>query len=203
MKETKWISEAEYLTFKQGLRGVLIKTLIGFSLGIVFFFIATDSTLPEKLMSVLMLTCLPYAWSVIPIYGGIITLFFKLVISLAFGWLITPLSFIYNFVQMKSYEKNIQFYIQKETSEKEQDIEREQQNVDRIIDAIENLRVPQNDSVVYDESLFHGCSDIESLTKRYKNLMKIYHPDNSSGDVSMTQKIQYTYKKLLQKYQNE
>ena len=139
MKETKWISEAEYLTFKQSLRGVLIKTLIGLALGIFFFFTATDSPLHEKLMCVLMLTCLPYSWSVIPIYGGIITLFLKLVISLTFGWIITPISLIYNFVQMKSYEKNIQFHVQKEATEKEQDIEREQQNVDRIIDAIEKL----------------------------------------------------------------
>lgn len=61
----------------------------------------------------------------------------------------------------------------------------------------------QSSSAGCDESLFYGCDNKEALTKRYKNLMKIYHPDNISGDVSMTQKIQFTYEKLLQKYQNE
>lgn len=51
-----------------------------------------------------------------------------------------------------------------------------------------------------DESLFQGCTDKESLTKRYRNLMKIYHPDNSNGDLAMTQKIQYTYEKLLNRF---
>lgn len=57
-----------------------------------------------------------------------------------------------------------------------------------------------NSSAGADESLFHGCTDKESLTARYRSLMKIYHPDNSNGDLSMTQKIQYTYEKLLNKF---
>lgn len=48
-----------------------------------------------------------------------------------------------------------------------------------------------------DESLFSGCHDRESLTKRYRNLMKLYHPDNANGDLSMTRKIQHTYETLL------
>lgn len=49
----------------------------------------------------------------------------------------------------------------------------------------------------YDESLFSGCTDKESLTKRYHSLMKTFHPDTGNGDLEMTQKIQLTYEKLL------
>lgn len=49
----------------------------------------------------------------------------------------------------------------------------------------------------FDESLFNGCHDKESLTKRYRNLMKTFHPDTGNGDVEMTQKIQHTYEELL------
>lgn len=50
-----------------------------------------------------------------------------------------------------------------------------------------------------DESLFNGCTDRDSLTKRYRNLMKTFHPDTGNGDVAMTQKIQRTYDELLKR----
>lgn len=52
-----------------------------------------------------------------------------------------------------------------------------------------------------DESLFRGCRDKESLSKRYRNLMKTFHPDNACGDEEMTRKIQRTYEELSKKYQ--
>lgn len=52
----------------------------------------------------------------------------------------------------------------------------------------------------FDASLFAGCNTKESLSKRYKTLMKTFHPDNEDGDTEMTQKIQITYEKLLQEY---
>lgn len=51
-----------------------------------------------------------------------------------------------------------------------------------------------------DVSLFAGCNSIESLSKRYKNLMKTFHPDNEDGDTEMTQKIQITYEQLQKEY---
>ena len=39
----------------------------------------------------------------------------------------------------------------------------------------------------FDESLFSGCQDKEGLTKRYRSLMKTFHPDNENGAVKMTQ----------------
>lgn len=51
-----------------------------------------------------------------------------------------------------------------------------------------------------DTSLFDGCDNFESLTKRYRVLMKTYHPDNPNGDKRMTIKIKNTYNKLKAKY---
>lgn len=52
-------------------------------------------------------------------------------------------------------------------------------------------------SSYFDPTLFAGCNSKESLTKRYKNLMKTFHPDNADGDTEMTQKIKETYEELL------
>lgn len=65
-----------------------------------------------------------------------------------------------------------------------------------------NDYVPPNTSTQtmnYD-SLFNGCTDKESLTKRYRQLMKTFHPDNPNGDQEMTQCIQKTYEALQKNY---
>lgn len=51
-------------------------------------------------------------------------------------------------------------------------------------------------------ALFAGCNDKESLRKRYRELMKIYHPDNFNGDNEMCQKIQSIYEKLCNENKN-
>lgn len=48
------------------------------------------------------------------------------------------------------------------------------------------------------ETLFIGVSNAQELHKRYKDLLKIYHPDNQAGDTSMTQKIQTAYQNMLE-----
>lgn len=48
------------------------------------------------------------------------------------------------------------------------------------------------------ESLwFIGINNIDDLKKRYKDLLKIYHPDNRAGDTSITQQIQREYERIL------
>lgn len=44
---------------------------------------------------------------------------------------------------------------------------------------------------------FKGVCDSESLKKRYRDLLKIYHPDNNAGDTTITQQIQDEYNRLL------
>lgn len=51
-----------------------------------------------------------------------------------------------------------------------------------------------------DESLFNGCTDAESVKKRYHQLMKLYHPDSQNGDVTMSQKVQTTYDAMMKRY---
>ena len=47
---------------------------------------------------------------------------------------------------------------------------------------------------------FAGINNAEELKKRYRELMKIYHPDNQAGDTTAVQQIQEEYEKLLKKY---
>lgn len=49
---------------------------------------------------------------------------------------------------------------------------------------------------------FRGINNAEELKKRYRELMKIYHPDNQAGDTSMVQQIQAEYEELLKKVLN-
>lgn len=44
---------------------------------------------------------------------------------------------------------------------------------------------------------FKGIKDFETLKKRYRDLLKIYHPDNNAGDTVITQQIQKEYEKIL------
>lgn len=46
---------------------------------------------------------------------------------------------------------------------------------------------------------FTGVSDQKSLKKRYRDLQKIYHPDNMNGDHSIIQSINTEYEKMLKK----
>jgi len=47
---------------------------------------------------------------------------------------------------------------------------------------------------------FKGVEDTKSLKKRYKELLKIYHPDNVNGDNSLIQVINIEYENLLRFY---
>lgn len=51
-------------------------------------------------------------------------------------------------------------------------------------------------------SYFTGVNDMKSLKKRYRDLLKIYHPDNQNGDSSVSRQIQEEYESLSKKYQS-
>lgn len=59
----------------------------------------------------------------------------------------------------------------------------------------------ENESkIVRGDLFFAGVSDKQGIKKRYKDLLKIYHPDNASGDVQTIQEINREYDILMEKY---
>jgi peptidoglycan hydrolase CwlO-like protein len=58
-----------------------------------------------------------------------------------------------------------------------------------------------NDSVSYDSSnFFRGVDNEIDLRKRYKELLKIFHPDNKCGDTKTLIRIQAEYENLKSRY---
>ena len=53
------------------------------------------------------------------------------------------------------------------------------------------------------ESFFVGVTNTLTLRKRYKDLIKIYHPDNLCGDKDIVQRINKEYNYLLKRYDKE
>ncbi len=52
-------------------------------------------------------------------------------------------------------------------------------------------------------SFFRGVNNSLTLKKRYKDLMKIFHPDNLCGDSETVKMINAEFLVLKQKYENE
>ena len=50
--------------------------------------------------------------------------------------------------------------------------------------------------------LFKGVNSLLSLKKRYKDLLKIFHPDNMAGDHEMVLAINQIYEDLKKSYEN-
>lgn len=48
---------------------------------------------------------------------------------------------------------------------------------------------------------FHGVKNKGTLKKRYKDLIKIFHPDNLAGDTLVIQKINAEYEKLKKNFE--
>ena len=65
---------------------------------------------------------------------------------------------------------------------------------DRVNEFESRSRTREN--VVRGEMFFIGVENRASLKKRYKDLIKIYHPDNAAGDTSTIQEINNEYHKL-------
>ena len=53
------------------------------------------------------------------------------------------------------------------------------------------------DSGEIDDVLFRGADNILLLKKRYKDLMKVFHPDCLGGDTEMVKALNKTYDRLL------
>ena len=57
------------------------------------------------------------------------------------------------------------------------------------------------ENVVRGELFFIGVESKTALKKRYKQLLKIYHPDNLCGDTETLQEINREYDRLLKQYE--
>ncbi len=60
----------------------------------------------------------------------------------------------------------------------------------------EEYSVTTSENVVSGEMFFSGVSDKTALTKRYKHLIKIYHPDGDAGDTATVAEINREYEDL-------
>ncbi len=58
----------------------------------------------------------------------------------------------------------------------------------------------QGAKVIRGEQFFIGVKSEQSLKKRYKDLIKIYHPDNLAGDTDTIQEINREYDRLKRMY---
>ncbi len=56
------------------------------------------------------------------------------------------------------------------------------------------------DNVIKGEMFFTGVGSKQSVKKRYRDLIKIYHPDNLDGDTEVIQEINSEYNKLCAIY---
>ncbi len=87
-------------------------------------------------------------------------------------------------------------------SEKEH-IERQKAFYDRVSqyeNESESTYSANTDNVVRGEMFFSGVASKQSIKKRYKDLIKIYHPDNLDGDNETVQEINSEYSKLCAMY---
>lgn len=88
--------------------------------------------------------------------------------------------------------------LKKLAHEKEQ-MER-QRDFYRYVNEHEEYEGDTFQNVVRGEMFFCGVDNEHALKKRYKDLIKIYHPDNSSGDKMTLQEINSEYEKLKALY---
>lgn len=51
------------------------------------------------------------------------------------------------------------------------------------------------------EGLYNGVNSLLALKKRYRDLMKIYHPDNLCGDYEMVRRINEEYERLRDEFE--
>ena len=105
----KGFNETEYLLFRESLRGIIIKIIIGFILGFAFtFFASSDMGFGGACLIGVFFAGIPYAWTKMPvILGGWMGLAITFIICLFLGWIITPIALIYNLIQCHRYKKRV------------------------------------------------------------------------------------------------
>lgn len=78
---------------------------------------------------------------------------------------------------------------------------RDKANMEREKENIKNLQAQVKSSGVRTEGgFFAGVNSAATLKKRYRDLLKIYHPDNANGDSGTVHTINLEYKNLKKQY---
>ena len=85
------------------------------------------------------------------------------------------------------------------------DIDRRRLDKDWAKLTAEKKRIEER--IIYDSTgdvsiFFQGVRTPIALKKRYKDLIKIFHPDNAAGDKDIIQRINREYEALKTKYEN-
>ncbi|MBR6160183.1 MAG: hypothetical protein IKQ40_07760 [Lachnospiraceae bacterium] len=86
-----------------------------------------------------------------------------------------------------------------------EELDRDRQSLNAREEAIReqerNLREAESAQYISESTevgiLFRGCDNILLLKKRYKDLMKMFHPDCLGGDTEMVKALNRTYERLL------
>lgn len=77
-----------------------------------------------------------------------------------------------------------------------QQVERQKEFYSRVNEFEKQCAQNNSANVVKGELFFSGVGSKQSLKKRYKDLIKIYHPDNLDGDKNTIQEINREYDHL-------
>lgn len=85
--------------------------------------------------------------------------------------------------------------------EERRKFEREKISFEARKDARESLSRHEKSQDIED-LLFQGVKSQLALKKRYKDLLKMFHPDNIAGDHEMVVVINKTYERLKREYEN-
>ena len=104
--------------------------------------------------------------------------------------------------EMERHQRELEFQKRKFEMEKnleQERMKREQHLFDMKWKIFEQENRSQSSNVVKGEMFFMGVGNEKSLRKRYKDLIKIYHPDNLNGDTGTIQEINREYQVLMQK----
>ncbi len=83
--------------------------------------------------------------------------------------------------------------------DEEYDEEYDEEEYDRDYDR-EKRKTPGASSATGTFDFFAGCTSRESVDKKYRSLVKLYHPDNMDGDTAALQEINVQYEKAKKKF---
>ena len=79
---------------------------------------------------------------------------------------------------------------------------KEKAYIQREKDELKRMRqASQGEAAIRSGTFFCGVSSLSALKKRYRDLMKVYHPDNENGDETTVLYINKEYEKLKVKFQ--